>query len=126
MHCLHVSHASGAAWLVPSLKGFMIQARDPATSPPAAPHLIGQFTVVSDGAKTRNCDQGGVSAEVSLGGSSLHCLSSHVVCVYVQVLYFHILLVAETQDPSKDSSLRVGQPLTLYLVVTVPVMIALP
>ena len=43
----------------------MIQARDPATPPPAPPHLIGQFTVVSDGAKTLNCDQGGVSAEVS-------------------------------------------------------------
>ena len=43
----------------------MIQARDPATPPPSVPHLIGQFTAVNDGAKTLNCDQGGVSAGVS-------------------------------------------------------------
>ena len=47
-----------------SFKGFMIQARHPATPPPAAPHLIGQFTAISYGAKTLNCDQGGVSTEV--------------------------------------------------------------
>ncbi|XP_064386742.1 putative ferric-chelate reductase 1 [Halichondria panicea] len=51
-------------------KGFIIQARDPATPPPAAPRLIGQFTAVSDGAKTLSCDQGGVSAEATVAHSN--------------------------------------------------------
>ncbi len=57
----------------------MIQARDPATPPPSVPHLIGQFTAVNDGAKTLNCDHGGMSAGVS------YCMSLHIQLLYSEV-----------------------------------------
>lgn len=49
-----------------TFKGFLIQARDPATPPPSTPVLLGHFITGSDGEQTLDCDPMGVLHEVSI------------------------------------------------------------